>query len=341
MRLCFPRFLFLSVRVRCFASTVFPRAVSAAAVADFVACCRRAGPVSVRRVRLSSVGVSVSCLHQPVDRAAVCARAGAPVTQPAAVVRSRRDRARARRAANLGWCQCGGLVRVDGFRSRGDYQEYFRSGLCQDCQDRTFLSFDAAAGVSHAVRRGLVVGAQPSAGAVAALPFVYTVPGRRMAWEARHCVLVGPEGSPCDPWGDLEPLADVLADHQIRVHEADEPSDPGVAEILGAPVLVLGPDCDVIDACASALPLPADSRRVALGDALPWDELCGSALNPLHRFALRAGFTTWREPDAAALRCCAWLAAALALLPGSKQNERVLDAVLRRFLPHQERHFDD
>ena len=252
---------------------------------------------------------------------------------PPSAVRSRRDRARARSVANLDRCQCGARVRVDAFRCRGAYQEYFRSGLCQDCQDRTFLSFDASAGASHTLRRGLVVGAQLSAGAVAALPFVCSVPGRPIAWEARHCVFVGPEGAPCDPWGDLEPLADVLADHQICVHEADTAADPGVVECVGAPALVLSPDRDVLDACAVALPLPDDSSRVALADAFAWAEHVGSPLSPLHRFALRAGFATWREPDAAALRRCAWLAAALMLsLPETNQDVTVLDAVVRAFL---------
>ena len=273
----------------------------------------------------------LSCfLHGP---RAVGARARSPVTQ-SPMLRSRRDRARARRASNLGWCtSCAALVQVDGFRCRAAYQEFFRSGLCQDCFDRTSLSFDAASGVLHVLRRGLVVGAQPSAGAVAALPFVFTGPGRPVAWEARHCVFVGPEGAPCDPWGDLEPLADVLADHQIRVHEADAATDPGVAECVGSPALVLAPDVDVLDACEAVFERPDDTRRVALDDVFDWAEHVGCPLTPLHRLALRAGFTTWREPDAAALRRCAWLAAALALpLPGSDQDESVLDAVLRAFL---------
>ena len=263
------------------------------------------------------------------------------MTHPGAV-RSRRDRARARRTPNLGWCTCGALVRVHGFRCRSAYGEYFRSGLCQDCQDRTFLSFDAAAGVSHTLCRGLVLGAQASAGAVAAIPFVFTGPARPIAWEVRHCVLVGPEGAPCDPWGDLEALADVLVDHQIRVHEADAGNDPTVAECMGAPALVLGPDRAVLDACAVALALPGGEHRVALGDAFAWSDLCGSPLNPLHRFALRAGFTSWREPDAGALRRCAWLAASFAFpMPESDEDDTVLDAVLRAFLPLQRRRFDD
>lgn len=118
---------------------------------------------------------------------------GCPTVTPPSELRSRRDQACARRAANLGWCVCGRIVRVDAFRSRAAYTEYHRSGLCQDCQDRTFLSADEQTGVSHPLRRGLVVGAQSCLGAVAALPFVFTGRGRPIAWEARHCVLVGPE----------------------------------------------------------------------------------------------------------------------------------------------------
>lgn len=260
------------------------------------------------------------------------------VTPPSAVTRSRRDRARARRATNLGWCTCGALVRVDGFRCRGAYDEYHRSGLCQDCQDRVFLSRDASAGVSYALRRGLVVGAQRSAQAVAAIPFVFTCVGRPIAWEARDCVLVGPEGAPCDPWGDLDPLCDLLADHQIRVHEAETGTDLHIAECIGAPALVLGPDRDVLDACDGAFALSGDVRRVALGDTFAWTERFGFPLTPLHRFALRAGFTSWRESDAGALRRCAWLAASLAFsLPESTSGGTVLDAVLSAFTrPHTE-----
>ena len=114
----------------------------------------------------------------------VRARAGIPVTH-SPLVRSRRDRARARRASTLGWCtSCGALVQVHGFRCRVAYREFFRSGLCQDCTDRTLLSRDPASGVSYALLRGLVVGAQPSTGAVAALPFICTGPGRPIAWES-------------------------------------------------------------------------------------------------------------------------------------------------------------
>ena len=244
--------------------------------------------------------------------------------------RSRRDRARARRVANIGWCVCGTLVRVDGFRDRPAYREFFRCGLCQDCQDRVFLSCDDVDGVSHAVRRGLVVDAQVSAGAVAALPFLFTCPGRPVAWEARHCVLLGPEGAACDPWGDFESMSNVFADHQIRIHEIDALGDPGVAECLGAPDVVIGSDRDLLDACAVAFALPADAYRLPLGDAFAWAEFCGFPLNPLHGFALRAGFTSWREPDAGALRRCAWLAAALVLpMPETDRDDTVLDAVLR------------
>ena len=257
----------------------------------------------------------------------MCALKRARATLPGAA-RSRRERARAGRAANLGWCACGALVRVDGFRDRPAYSEFFRSGLCQDCQDCAFLSFDETGDISHAVRRGLVVGSQMSAGAVAALPFLFTRPGRPIAWEARHCVLVGPEGSPCDPWGDFEPLAELLAEHQIRVHETDAADDPAVSECLGVPALVLGPDRRVLDTCATALAIAAEPPRVCLVDAIAWGDVFGAPLNPLHRFALRAGLTSWRECDAGPLRRCAWLAAALALpMPGA--GETVMDAVLR------------
>ena len=290
-------------------------------------------PVSARlapRACVSRVGGSVFRSRRACVSVSSLTRA--PASHPGAL-RSGRDRARTRGAANVGWCVCGAPVRLHGFRDRAAYREFFRSGLCQDCQDRTFLSFDAASGVSHVLRRGLVVGAQASAGAVAALPFVFTSPGRPIAWEARHCVLVGPEGAPCDPWGDLEALADVLADHQIRVHEADTVTDPHVAECLGAPALVLGPDRAELDACVDALGLRDDSPRIPLGDVFDWTGRCGYRLTPLHRFALRAGFTSWREPEAGALRRCAWLAAALALpVPEANQADTVLDAVLWAFL---------
>ena len=183
--------------------------------------------------------VGQSCpLPMPSGCAAVCALKRARATLPGAG-----------RAANLGWCACGALVRVDGFRDRPAYSEFFRSGLCQDCQDCAFLSFDETGDISHAVRRGLVVGSQVSAGAVAALPFLFTRPGRPIAWEARHCVLVGPEGSPCDPWGDFEPLAELLAEHQIRVHETDAADDPAVS---ACPRSCPGP----IAACSIRAPPP-------------------------------------------------------------------------------------
>ena len=308
----------------------------------FSAISSRAGtarcPPSVARQRANVNAACASPVCVPAAPARVPARCGAacalrrvPVTHPSAA-RLRRDRARAGRVANIGWCACGAPVRVDGFRHRPAYREFFRSGMCQDCQDRVFLSVDSSTGVLHAVRRGIVVGAHGCA--VAVFPFLFTSASRPIAWEARHCVLVGPEGSPCDPWGDLEAMADVLVEHQIRVHEADTATDPGVAECVGAPALVLGPDGDVLEACARALPLPSDTPRVPLDEAFAWVEYLGFPLNPLHRFALRAGFTTWREPDAGALRRCAWLAAAFALpMSESDQDESVLDAVLRQSLP--------
>ena len=289
-------------------------------------CSAPRGRRAVLRARVSLVCSLLSTM--PSGRAAVCTLKRAAVTHPRGV-RSRRDRARARRAANVGWCACGAPVRVDGFRDRPAYREFFRSGLCQDCQDRVFLSFDETNDSSHAVRRGLVAGSQVSAGAVAALPFLFTRPGRPIAWEPRHCVLVGPEGSPCDPWGDLEPMADLLIEHQIRVHEADAADDPAVSECLGVPAVVLAPDRVVLDVCTVALGISDEVLRVVLADAFPWTDLCGVALTPLPRFALRAGFSPWRERDAGALRRCAWLGAALALpVPRFTAGATVMDAVL-------------
>ena len=255
---------------------------------------------------------------------------GASVSLPPAP--SRRDRARARRTANVGWCMCGAPVRVDGFRNLSAYREFFRFGLCQNCQDRVLLRDASTPGAVSPLSRGLVVASQASNGAVAALPFLLTGTCRPIVWEARHSVLVGPVDSPCDPWSDLEPMATLLADHQIRVHVAEDAADPVVAELLGIPEFVVALDALELDACAVALDLCVGAFRLPLADALPWPEFCGAPLVPLHVFALRTGFTAKREPDAGALRRCAWLGAALALpLPGSQVGRTVMDTVLSAY----------
>ena len=124
-------------------------------------------------------------------------------------------------------------------------------------------------------------------------------------------------------------MADVLVEHQIRVHETDAPADPIVSQRLGVPAVVIGPDQIVLATSVAALGIPDEVPRVVLADMVPWSDLCGVPLNPLPRFALRAGFSPWPERDAGALRRCAWLAAALGLsVPGSPGEGTVIDAVL-------------
>ena len=115
-----------------------------------------------------------------------------------------------------GRCVCGAAVHGNGFRDRGSYLAFSRTGLCQACQDQVFLCSTGDDVESRVpLRSGAVVAVR--GGEACFLPFVFVVPEPRIAWEARYIVRAGSGLEPIDPYDELAPMAEQLAEHQVQV----------------------------------------------------------------------------------------------------------------------------
>ena len=130
----------------------------------------------------------------------------------------------------IGRCLCGASVFADSFRDRESYLEFYRTarGLCQACQDSIFLGEnpDEPAAPFPIVDGALAAVRTSRAGAAEAclLPFrLVAAPQALIAWEARFIVRAGPALEPLDPWRELEPMRELLDDHQVRVSVAPIP----------------------------------------------------------------------------------------------------------------------
>ena len=101
-----------------------------------------------------------------------------------------------------GRCVCGAAVHGNGFRDRGSYLAFSRTGLCQACQDQVFLCSTGDDVESRVpLRSGAVVAVR--GGEACFLPFVFVVPEPRIAWEARYIVRAGSGLDPIDPYDEL------------------------------------------------------------------------------------------------------------------------------------------
>ena len=225
--------------------------------------------------------------------------------------------------APLGRCVCSAPVGEDSFRSEASLAEFYYSGLCQECQDRIYFAPDGAGIHDWSVRTGVVVahgGPDGQIDEVAVLPFVFLAETGRVAWETRFVLRIG-RGllAPVDPV-ELEPMAEVLGGHLIRLTEVHPLTHPNLGEWLGALDVLIALDASSLEAIAGACPALGGAVTVVLADALPWAYLCGHPLVPFDGFVRALGLDSSPPPEMCVLRRCALLGAVLglpeALLPG-------------------------
>ena len=203
----------------------------------------------------------------------------------------------------LGRCVCGAAVHGNGFRDRGSYRAFYQTGLCQACQDEVFLCSTGDAQSPVPLRRGVI--AAVSTGEVCFFPFVFVAPEPRIAWEARFIVRAGSAGSgldPIDPYDELAPMAEQLAEHQVQISEVAASRARLAFEGPAGIDLLIAPDRSTLVTVAPACSGGDDARCVALDAAYPWQAAFGRPFHPV---------ASWWEPGAeecSALRICAVMA---------------------------------
>ena len=212
----------------------------------------------------------------------------------------------------IGRCVCGSVLRVDSFRSALGYESFYRTGLCQSCGDASgFGASQSDPSRRFPVRRGALVTASfenESALELVLFPFLFVVPEPRIAWEARSIFRIGPDLDPLDRFDELMPMKDLLAGHQVRVHEAISLADSrGAAAQIAGLELIIAQDKESFRLLDRAGGFPAGAVRVGLAEALPWRRVYGQPLLPLGRW--------WPFPaeENSILRACALLGMVISL----------------------------
>ena len=178
---------------------------------------------------------------------------------------------------------CADAVPATGLRDSSAVSAFAATGLCQTCQDEAILarsSTDPA--VRYAVRRGVVVSVRrdgPEPCEIAVLPFVFTVPEPRLAWDLRLLVRAGP-GLAREPLSvGLFPMMRAWSEHRVHLSEVESFEDPALVDLMIEAELVVALGlrtlCAVSHHCG---PLPLASC-VSLTDLFPWHGAYG--LGPL------------------------------------------------------------
>ena len=175
------------------------------------------------------------------------------------------------------------------YRTAGDLGEARITGLCQACIDLCFLAGGPDDLRSNPIHDGAVVAARAFRRRVAdlaLLPFRLVVPASgsaRLVWEARHLLRAGPWLNPMDVRDvryQLEPMAPLLARHQVCVHAYRDFRDPCVSARLDSLCLLIALDERALDAVARVCHLP-EPLALATFDEVPWRSAFGRPLRPL------------------------------------------------------------
>ena len=206
---------------------------------------------------------------------------------------------------------CGAAVYGDSFRDRLSYREFHITRLCQACQDAVFIAIadDGAGLTQYALRRGAVVASTERDGVLelAFLPFVFTVPDRPPAWEARYFVHAAAVPlPPVDPLDELDVMQRPLRRHQVKVLQVAPFDTPLFTQRFGRCELLVGLDASAFDRVAELCPALAGVARVPL--AAPLERRYGAS------FATLVARYRWdrSHPTPSALRLSAWMGAFLA-----------------------------
>ena len=220
------------------------------------------------------------------------------------------------------------------FRDRLSYLHSLKFAFCQACQDDAYLARDRCTGTRLVLRRALVVAAVSALPGddFAAIPVVYTAPGRPIAIEARSIVRVGAQPRRAEPWRDLAALQDHLLHHHVAIFTAGEYSEL-LEQRLGPIDLVITLDWSMWGLVTRMAPALRSPRSLLLAEApeieraLLVDRACVVA------DLLNGGWgdPSYRAPGSAnALQICASVLAQL-LVPARGEpaaGSTVLDALL-------------
>ena len=229
----------------------------------------------------------------------------------------------------LGRCGCGAVVRQDGFRDESSHVEWELSGFCQRCQDQFFLALDQEGDARVYPLRFGVLAAHRSSGRevleIGLLPFLCIPALQVLVWEAGYTLRIGRVIPPALPT-ELDPMAQVLARHHVRVTSIYEFSDPRLVEWFSDLELLITLDCRSLVEIVEACPALGNGLGVPISDAIPWIAMAGPALTSFGHCFRPGGLDSGRaeaRPPTSALRLCARLAAALCVTNrGSSGEER-------------------
>ena len=229
----------------------------------------------------------------------------------------------------LGRCGCGAVVRPDGFRDESSPVEWDLSGFCQRCQDQFSLAVDQKGDARVYPLRFGVLAAHRSSGRevleIGLLPFLCIPALHLLVWEARYTLRIGRVIPPALPT-ELDPIAQVLAKHRVRVTSIYEFSDPRLGEWFSDLELLITLDCRSMAEIVGACPALGGGLGVPISDAIPWSAMAGPPLTSFGHLVRPGGLDSRRNAESrppSALRLCARLGAALCVTNrGSSEEAR-------------------
>ena len=228
----------------------------------------------------------------------------------------------------LGWCGCGALVREDSFRNECSLAEWHLSGFCQRCQDKFFLAVDQEGDPQvYPLRFGALAAHRRSACEVleiGLIPFLCIPSLHVLAWEARYALRIGRVIPPAR-LTELDPMAQVLAKHHVRVTTIYEFLDPRLAEWFSDLELLVALDCRSVANIVVACPALGSGLGVSISDAIPWTAMTGRPRNAFGKYVRAERLVCGNSedwPPPSALRLCARMAAALSLEDESPSGDK-------------------
>ena len=222
-------------------------------------------------------------------------------------------------------CICGAQVRSDSFRDRDSYRDAYITGLCQECQDSAYFAVNQDEGRHLPIFDGALLAVR-SPGAVhelCLLPFRFVASepaNARLVWEARRIARAGPWMDRIDLGYELEPMANLLAGHQVRASEHRNFDADALCERLAPLHLLVGLDRGSLDTAAAVCRIPEHVSWANFAEEVPWSATFGRTLRPLE---------TWCGPEPGALstvRMCAVMG--MLLVERGRTGLRPLDYLL-------------
>ena len=229
------------------------------------------------------------------------------------------------RPTNWGRCVCGAQFHADGFRDRESYLEAHISGFCQQCQDACLFAVDQDEGKSIPIFEGalLAVRAPGTVHELCLLPFRFVAPepaNVRLVWDAHRITRAGQWMDRLDLRYELEPMADLLAGHQVRASEHRNFNANALSDRLTRLHLLVALDRGSLDTAATVCRISEHVLRASFAEEVPWTACFGRTLRPLE---------TWSLPEPRALstvRVCAVMG--MLLVESGRTGLRPIDYLL-------------